>query len=208
MYKVTSCLLFHGPSAELAALDRAKAFGRLVPFDSSSLKKDGARSVVEMLSGLPVGSGTRSLLIGPLDEVAAATSDVLLKTIEEFDPEGIRPFLWAWDLGGVSKTIRSRCVCLFAGGVDVRLVEYAPAATQIVKAYLAKDWVTLVEAWKESKGDEAVTLRAVADVLAVRLSAPDVDPRLSALWDNLRPLFGPMTLTPARILAAFLEGGL
>ena len=66
----------------------------------------------------------------------------------------------------------------------------------------------MVEAWKESKGDEAVTLRAVADVLAVRLSAPDVDPRLSALWDNLRPLFGPMTLTPARILAAFLEGGL
>lgn len=204
MYKTTSCLLFHGPESESVALGAAKLYGVLVPFDSSDLRKKGARELVELLSCPPVGSGTRSVVVGPLDVASQATSDVLLKTLEEFDPEGIRPFLWAWDLGGVSKTVRSRCVCQFAPGVDERLVSYLPVGKQMVSDYLTRDYVGLVEGWKESKGDEELVLRAVIEELSGHMKGDSVEPRVLNLWEALRPLCGPHPLTPARILSAFL----
>lgn len=204
MYETSSCLLFHGPQSESVALGAARNYGTLVPFDSSDLKKEGARAFVELLSSLPVGSGARSVVVGPLDEASSATSDVLLKTLEEFDPRGVRPFLWAWDLGGVSKTIRSRCVCQFAPGTDERLTDYLPVGRQMVSAYLTRDYVGLIEGWKESKGDEEVVLRAVVEDLLSHMAGDPVDPRVLDLWEALRPLCGPHPLTPARILAAFL----
>lgn len=99
-YVPTSCILFHGPNAESVGHTGASTFGRLLPFTGSSLKKDGAREIVSLFSQRAVGGGQASVLIGPVDEINPATSDVLLKSIEDFDPAGTRPFLWAWDLGG------------------------------------------------------------------------------------------------------------
>jgi hypothetical protein len=205
----TSCLLFHGPGSETRSHEEAAKFGKKVPFEGSGLKKDGARSFVELLSSLPVGSGTRSVVVGPMDEVAPGTSDVLLKTLEEFDPTGIRPFLWAWDLGGVSPTIRSRCVCFYVPGVDDRLEGYRTQAQGVLAAYRARDWVTLIESWGDLKGEEVHLLRATVDVLSSSLGGgTSFDPRLGSLWESLRPLLGPAPLTPARVVSAFLEAGL
>ena len=204
-----SCLLFHGPGSDARAHGEAKLFGLPIPFvDNSIAKKDGARSFVELMSSLPVGSGRRSIVVGPLDEVPPGSSDVLLKTLEEFNPQGVRPFLWAWDLGGVSPTIRSRCVCIFTPGEDERLEAYRHQAESLLKAYRTKDWVSLVDEWKDSKGDEIHLLRALVDLLGVSLGLPDPDPRLVSLWEHLRPMFGGTNLTPARVVSVFLEAGL
>lgn len=204
----SSCILYHGPGAGLVAHGAAKAHGRLVLFEGQSLKKDGARELVELMASLPVGSGSHSVLVGPLDEVAPGTSDVLLKTLEEFDPRGIRPFLWAWDLGGVSPTIRSRCVCQYSPGVDERLEAYASQGSGIVKAYKAKDWVGLIELLKDSKGDEPQLLGSVIEILSLEFQKDSPDPRLLSLWSHLRPLFNGSVLTPARVVSAFLEAGI
>ena len=203
-YTPTSCILFHGPGAESSGLAAALAFGRLLPFTGSSLKKEGARELVSLLAHRTVGSGTASVLVGPVDEVTPATSDVLLKTIEDFNPAGTRPFLWAWDLGGVSVTLRSRCLERFSPGEDTRGEAYASMATVVLKAYMAGDWVTLIEELKEQDSPEPL-LRSLVDSLAPKLSLASPDPLHTSLWDNLRPLFGGSTLTPARVVSAFLK---
>jgi hypothetical protein len=139
-----------------------------------------------------------------VDEVNPATADVLLKTIEEFDPDGTRPFLWAWDLGGVTLTLRSRCLIQFCPGVDIRTEGFASMALAVMKAYKEGDWVTLIEEVKEQE-DLNLFLRAVVDLLVPVVTGASPDPRQMALWGILRPLFGVGTLTPARVVAAFLQ---
>jgi hypothetical protein len=202
-YTPTSCILYHGPGAESVGHAAALAFGRLLPFTGSSLKKEGARELVALLSQRAVGGGRSSVLVGPVDEVNPATSDVLLKTIEEFDPEGTRPFLWAWDLGGVSLTLRSRCILQFCPGVDARTEGYDTVAESLLAAYHEGDWVTVVEMLKEAESSDLL-LRAVVDALAPKLSRPDPDVKHTSLWESLRPLFSGSPLTPARMVAAFL----
>lgn len=203
VYVPSSCILFHGPGAEDTGHAAAMAFGRILPFTGSSLKKDGARELVGILSHRPVGDGRASVLVGPVDEVNPATADVLLKTIEEFDLEGTRPFLWAWDLGGVPSTLRSRCILRFCPGVDTRTEAYSTESVSILKAYLDGDWATLTEEVKDHENLDLL-LRAVVDLLAPKLVEPVPDPRHVALWDVLRPLFGAGNLTPARVVSAFL----
>lgn len=206
-YVPTSCILFHGPNAESVGHTGASTFGRLLPFTGSSLKKDGAREIVSLFSQRAVGGGQASVLIGPVDEINPATSDVLLKSIEDFDPAGTRPFLWAWDLGGVAHTLRSRCILQFCAGNDSRTEEYLPMAVSLLKAYREGDWVTLVESLKEN-GSSDLLLRAVVDTLATNLAQPDPDPRYVSLWECIRSLFSGSTLTPARLVASFLQADL
>ncbi len=203
VYVPTSCILFHGPGAETAGHSAATAFGRLLPFTGSSLKKEGARELVSLLSQRAVGSGRAAVLVGPVDEVNPATSDILLKTIEEFDPDGTRPFLWAWDLGGVSHTLRSRCILQFCPGVDPRGEAHETTARTLLRAYEGGDWVTVIE---EVKGydDTTALMRAVADLLPPKMMAPVPDPRHTHLWEAVRDLFDGAPLTPAKVVSAFL----
>jgi hypothetical protein len=198
---MTSCILFHGPGSESEGHREALAHGRLHPFTGSDLKKDGARELVGILSQRPVVP--TAVLVGPVDEVTPATSDVLLKVIEERDPLSVRPYLWAWDLGGVSSTLRSRCLLRFCPGVDARLEAYEPMARTVLKAYREGDWVTLIEEVKEVEGTDLL-LRAVVNALTSDLSSPSPTPRYTALWDTLRPMFDGSPLTPARVVSAFL----
>lgn len=200
-YVPTSCVLFHGPGSEETGHRAATSYGRLLPFTGSSLKKDGARELVSLLSSRTMVS--TSVLVGPIDEASPATSDVLLKVIEELDPRGVKPFLWAWDLGGVSVTLRSRCVLQFCPGVDVRTESYLPNAKSLLKAYSQGDWVTLIES-VQGEDDVILLLCAVSEVLAPILCQPRPEARHVHLWETLRPLFDGSTLTPARVLSAFL----
>lgn len=202
-YEVTSCILFHGPGSEAFGYGAAKAYGRLLPFTGSELKKEGARELVSLLSHRPVGGGRSSVLVGPVDEANPATSDVLLKTIEEFDPDGTRPFLWAWDLGGVSPTLRSRCVLKFCPGTDPRGEAHESTALALLRAYEDGDWVTVIEEVK-SYDDLAALMRSVADLLPPKLGVTEPDLRYANLWDGLRDLFDGTTMTPARVVSCFL----
>jgi len=205
-----SVLIHHGPGAEEAARNAARAYGLVVPFLAAgeALKKGDAREVVSLLGQTPVGSKAWGVVIGPLDEISPAVGDVLLKTIEEFNPEGIRPFLWARDLGGVIPTIRSRCLNEFVYGEDDRIGMCRPQADRLLKTYIRKNWTDLVTELKESKGDEEFVLLALVDALQERLGDATVRDDLLRLWGALRELFrsreAPMT--PARVLAVFLGG--
>ena len=206
VYIPTSCVLYHGPDAETVGHAAALAHGRLLPFTGSDLKKEGARELTSLISrGLPGGAPTGSVLVGPVDEVSSATSDVLLKTIEEFNPSGIRPFLWAFDLGGVSSTLKSRCVLQFCPGVDSRLEGYETSAQAVLKAYMEGNWVTLVDELKGENQNLDLLLRSVVDALASGMSVSTPDSRHSHLWDTLRDLFGPAPITPARVVNSFLQ---
>ena len=199
-YQATSCILFHGPGAEDEGQVQARAYGHLLAFTGSGLKKDGARELVELLAHRPVGDRKSAVLVGPVDDVSTSTSDVLLKSIEEFHPEGTRPFLWAWDLGGVSDTLKSRCLLRFSPGTDVRIDSYGPQAKGLLDAYLAGDWPTLIEGVKDQE-DLDLLLRAVVD----RIGVNKLDLKLLTLWSELRGLFGASPLTVARVLSAFMK---
>lgn len=208
MFASSSCVLYHGPEAQSVGHAAALAHGRLLPFTGSDLKKDGAREFTLLIArGLPGGASTASVLVGPVDEISSATGDVLLKTLEEFDPRGVRPFLWAWDLGGVSSTLKSRCVLQFCPGVDMRLEGYETVSRSVLRAYMNGDWVTLVEELKGEGQDLDLLLRSVVDDVAPRLATTPPDPMYSHLWETLRGLFGPAPLTPARVVSAFLQAG-
>jgi hypothetical protein len=206
----SSAILFHGPGAESAAHTAAKLHGLVVPFGASgeALKKDDARELVALLTQTPVGSRAWAVAVGPLDEISPAVADVLLKTLEDFNPAGIRPFLWAWDLGGVIPTIRSRCLQEFVPGEDERIVSSRTQAEKLVSAYIQKNWTDLVTELKESKGDEEFVLLATVEVLQSRLGEEPIKEDLLRLWGSLRNVF--MTreapFTPARVLSAFMVG--
>lgn len=204
-----SAILFHGPGSEAVVHDAAKKFGRVIPFGDpgSILKKDEARELVSLLTQTPLGTQKWCVVIGPLDEVRAETADVLLKTLEEFDPEGVRPFLWARDLGSVIPTIRSRCLQQFCVGVDERVAMRRPEADKLLSSYIQKDWSAIVSELKESKGDEEFVLLAIVEAIQERLSDVNLQADLFLLWGGIRELFSTREapLTPARVLSVFLE---
>jgi hypothetical protein len=203
-----SVTLYHGPGAEGETKKRAREFGLVQPF-KSSLKKDDARELVALLAQTPIGSKPWCVVVGPLDEVSPVVSDVLLKTIEEFNSDGIRPFLWAWDLGGVMPTIRSRCLHEFIPGRDERIFTSLSAAEKVLALYLKKNWGEIVTELKESKGDEEFLLLALVQILGERLLKEPTNEALLGLWSALREFFmspREMPMTPARVLSIFLAG--
>lgn len=115
-----SSILYHGPGARQEALNEAARNGRLVapPIGDDGLKIAEVRSVVELMMSTPVGMSLGSVVIGPMDNITSVkASDGLLKMVEE-PSEMVLPILWAHDLGGVSPTIRSRCLPRWAPFVD------------------------------------------------------------------------------------------
>jgi len=171
------------------------------------MKKGDARELVSLLSQTPIGEKPWGVVVGPLDEITPEVGDVLLKTIEEFVPGKIRPFLWAWDFGGVIPTLRSRTLHTFVPGVDERVSLSRTQADRLLKAYLGKNWSEIVSELKESKGDEEFVLLALVEAIQEGLSDPNLRNDLLALWGSVRDLHTRRTaLTPARVLAAFLVG--
>jgi hypothetical protein len=203
-----SVILFHGPGAEASAYEAAKKFGLVVKFGESGevLKKDEARELVSILGQTPIGSREWSIVVGPLDEVSAAVGDVLLKTLEEYLPGKVRPFLWARDLGGVLPTIRSRCLQEFVPGEDELVSICRPQAEKLLSAYISKNWTDIISELKESKGDEEYVLISLVDVIYSRLGEDPIRGDLFALWNSVRDLMRTREapLTPARILSVFL----
>lgn len=205
-----SVTLHHGPGAESLARQAARDYGLVVPFKASEvLKKSEARDLVSLLSQTPVGDRPWGVVVGPVDEISPAVGDVLLKTIEEFVPSKIRPFLWAWDYGGVLPTLRSRTVQTFVPGVDERVSLCRPQADKLLRSYILRNWSEIVSDLKDFKGDERFVFLALAEAILERLSSGDGDRNeILKLWGSLRSFLssGDAPSTPARVLAVFLVG--
>lgn len=205
---MSSCLLYYGPGARQAALNEAHLIGRLIaePFGDDGLKIDEARSFVQAMASVPVGVDLGTLVIGPMDLVMPKSSDVLLKTIEEFDDTRIQPIMWAHDAAGVRSTIRSRCLSRWVdipedGDVDQDLVD---AGFDIVDAIHSKDLYkipTLVSQFKKREHD---LIGSVADVLSMDMHQPVS----RKLWEYLRPVTLLHNPTEIEIIAALVGGSI
>jgi len=205
---MASALLFHGPGARIAALDQAYLMGRLLepPFGDEGLKVDEARRVVHLLSSIPIGSEKGVVVVGPMERANYKAGDVLLKSLEEFDGRYLQPVLWAEDLGGVSETIRSRCLARWSPPTEdiPDDDELVAAGFDLVQATLDNEgWriPTLVRGYLTThKGGEHDLLRASADVLYPQLG----ETRQRTLWAQLRKAAQHRNPTPIEIMVAFL----
>jgi len=180
-----SCILYHGPGAREAAITEANRIGRLVapPIGDGGLKVDDARLVVELLMSVPTGELTGVIVIGPMDEANAKSSDTLLKSIEDFRGDYTIPIMWAHDLGGVSLTIRSRCLDRFVSALgsndnDVIVSD----AFKIIEAVTTKDYLVVVDTMRPYDKREYDLIAALAEALSTRLDQEDC----RQIWDRVR----------------------
>jgi hypothetical protein len=169
------------------------------PIGDEGLKTDEVREAVKLLNSAVVGSRIGVVVLGPLDGIRPEASDVLLKTLEDFNPKSVQPILWAYDAGDVRGTIRSRCLeewCPY--GLDPE-TEFQEDALEVVRASLKRDWASVIDIVKERKGQERELLSATATVLSRAKGAKWVP-----LWLSVREALQYRNLSKNEVLAALL----
>lgn len=114
------------------------------------LNADGVRNLVADLKQIyPINKPC--LIAGPLDDADFKVLDTLLKIIEEPIPNTPELILWAYDLGSVPLTIRSRCGEKYWFGVDVEH-KCLSKAKSLIDALIEKDYQEVLSVVK-SLGD-------------------------------------------------------
>ena len=208
---MASCILFHGPGARAAAVAWSISHGRPLspPLGDEGLTVDEARSVVTMLLSVPVGEGLGTVVVGPLDEAAAKSCDVLLKSIEEFDSTSVMPILWATDVGGVSDTIQSRCLARWADGDSEDDEVLRLAALAAVDCVLSNDTAGMLEAVGTFERGDKVALKKGREWrflgLIAEFLAPNIaDPHVREVWERVRKASQWRNPTVVEVLAALL----
>ena len=201
---MTSCVLYHGPGAAQTALDEAGRHGRLLhePFgDEKGLKVDAARELVSLLLAPPIGVDSGVVVVGPMDKVAPRSADVLLKTVEE-PPDYARLILWARDLGGVRKTIQSRCLPVWCPptGFEETDEELEEVARELLQSVLSERVFEIPEHIKKMKGREKELLAEVAEAMS---AMPDV-PMVLDLWERVREVARWRNPTYLEVVSVFL----
>lgn len=197
---ISTVRIFHGPGAQAAAVACAGADAYLVDGEEAAggLTVGQVRDIIPLLQSVPVGGGERCIVLGPMDRTKAQSSDILLKIVEEPRANSHVAVLWAFDLGGVSGTLRSRCRAIWSPA-DAVLDEtmLADARQGLLDALSGKagDLSLRMTRWK---GKESELLDAICKNLAR-------DRKALALWPSLRKTAmdarGPLASELASILA-------
>lgn len=192
-----SALLFYGSSAKENALKEARRVGRiLLRLDKDDLKAQRAREAVAAINTVPVGDSVGVVVVGPVDRASRKVSDVLLKAVEEHDEEVVRPILWAEDLGGVSATLRSRCVAVWCP--DEKGIEVTPEASSLLNAVLAKNLPVVIDTVQGAK-DNGDLLRS----FVFALSESQLGARIKVtIWRGIREVSRHTKPTDAELVAA------
>lgn len=136
--------LYYGDSAEDAALEAAEQYGKILAVLGSEkgVRKDDAREMLGIHLAPPVSDSLGSVVLGPMDLATVDASDALLKIVEE--PSKLtKPFLWANDLGQVSKTIRSRCHTIWSNQ-SLQDYEYK-FSTDLLDKAISGDGIAIAE---------------------------------------------------------------
>ena len=178
-------ILFHGPEARNAALERA-AEGRPIsePVGDAGLKVEEARQIVDLASGGFVGDAEPTLVIGPIDAATTNAADALLKTLEDLRGR-VTLILWARDDRDVIPTIRSRTRPVWCPATPRTLdpiVPYLPDATDMVARAFAGDEDGVLGIVQKHSRNLEVLVYALDRVLA----GAAADPRAIEMWDDLR----------------------
>lgn len=203
MERYTSALLFHGPSARETSLKEVSRWGRLLrdPIGEEGLKIAEARELCELIDQPPVGDVPGVLVVGPMCKAGRGVPDVLLKTLEEFDPRRVRPLLWAEAEAEVSPTIRSRCLMRWCPGHETLTEELLQVGRRLVEASLERDIPGVIETLKDQ--EPSPILRAATFVLGEQIH----DVRAQALWGVVREALTKRDISVIEVLATFLPEG-
>lgn len=182
-------------------MEQLPEIGRLIhdPFGEEGLKIADSREIIELMNNAPVGDSPGVIVMGPLDRAQQVATDVLLKSIEEFDDQIVRPVLWAHDEAEVSPTIRSRCLRRWCPGPDAVDEEALEVARGLVEAALAGDVASVIEGLREQDPRDML----VASVTALRDRG--VDAESESLWEALRRALKVRNPTASEALVAFLR---
>lgn len=199
-----SALLFYGPSALSTARQYIEEHGILIgaPFGEGGLKVEAARDFVSMMSRHHIGPQRKFLLVGPMEEATPTASDVLLKTLEEFDPAVATPILWASSVDAVVPTVVSRCVLKWCYS-EVETSPLSAACADFCSHYISSDFASLLSLLKAHKKE----IRNFAHVLPSALKGHVADNvAISNLWKNLRLLLvDPLRITYLSFLDCVLR---
>ena len=197
---LTTPPLLHGPGALTSIHEEADRLGRQVapPVGDGGLKADAARGAARLLKMSPLGDALTVLIIGPVDNIRAEASDVLLKPLEEYQEGRTIPLLWAHDAGSVPGTILSRC--------DVRWCPDGPLpeetlrviAEKLVAAWKVGEMSTIIEGVQDHEEERELLLSAGALVLSKMEDKP------LKLWENLRRAMEVKNPTLVEVLVAWL----
>lgn len=181
-----SCLLFHGPRAQDRAAEAASTWGTVLGsfgHPVEGLNTEVIRTAYSHLNQPSLGDKKGSIVLGPIDILTVdGIEDILLKSLEEYKGSWNRPFLWAFDLGEVRPTIRSRCLDVWspgqAAGSGAR-----KQAEEIVFACLSGSATGIMDSLHDWKENRKQVIPEIAAVLASGLSMKHLK-----LWRKLRPL--------------------
>ena len=199
MPSYASAILFHGPGARTQARHAAHGLGRVLrEFGEGGLKIAESREIIGLMSNAPVGDEPGVIVVGPVDYAAHASTDVLLKTLEEFNPDIVRPVLWAHDETEVSPTIRSRCLRRWCPGEVSTDDDAMDAAREIVYESFGGHRASVIEMMKDK--EPRVMLECVAKALAER----GIDDESRPMWDRVRSALSYPNTTFTEALAALL----
>lgn len=200
MPSYTSAILFHGPGARAAAMRAVGGLGRLLhaPFGEAGLKIAESREIIDLMNNAPLGDEPGVVVVGPLDRALPASTDVLLKSIEEFNPAIVRPVLWAHDETEVSSTIRSRCLRRWCPGERAVDEEVLDVARQLVAESLGGHRASVIELLNDRDPRDVLVGAAQA------LNERGIDDETEKLWESVREALRYRNPTATEALAAFL----
>lgn len=197
-----SAVLFHGPTAHARALVAARGLGRLLrDVGEGGLKIADSREIIDLMNGAPVGDEPGVIVMGPMDLAQQGATDVLLKSLEEFNPSLVRPVLWANDETEVISTIRSRCLRRWCPGVTVTDESRLVAARSLIDEVLAGHHASVVEILRDQDP------RGMLEAAAVALHERGIDGDTGPLWASLRAVMNLRHPSASEVLAAFLLEG-
>ena len=183
------------------------------PFENG-LGVDETREIVYLLGSGVVGAQLGVVLMGPLDVMKSeAAADVLLKTLEEYNPDAVLPVMWAMDAGNVRSTIRSRCLEVWCPhGADPYL-GLEDQALGLCRAALTREWSSIIETLKDWEKTETDTtkraenrrmlLSACAGVLS---EATKRGLGWRPLWLSIRKTLQYKNISKGELLSALLVG--
>lgn len=207
---LSSCLLFHGPGARQAALDEAGRQGILMhePFGDEGLKVEEAREFVSLLLSPVPGSERGVVVAGPMDQTKGLKSeDAMLKGIEQFS-DYVLPILWAFDLGGVKPTIRSRCLSVWAPATGHEEVdeEVEAVARELLSASIGGYYEKIpgLVAKVGKKGSKSGREQKLLAEVVEAMTAMKDDPKVASLWERVREVARWRNPTPIEIISAFV----
>lgn len=151
----------------------------------------------------PTGDERGVVVIGSVNLMSNAAADILLKPLEEHDPD-VQPILWATEMNGVLPTIQSRSLMSWCPGQPGNAAgRFEDLGVRIVESYLKGDVGAILAAVTQQRGSEYETLVAISVALAARAD----DPRLTRMWVRVRDALEGHRITYLQMLGAVVPDG-